>query len=446
MDVRPWAMRTGLLQKAAGRALVWMLGRPANGRHAGAWPRMPEDAYSLVRRDGLDPVAALLDRAAVTRLPLPLRFRAWIVTGYPEVRSVLADSARYSNDMVARLGASAAAEHHPGGLGFCDPPEHTRLRHLLVPEFTGRRLLDLQPLIEGIVGDALDHMSTLGGAGDPVDLVEHLARPVASRTISMMLGLDDDEHAVLHRLSSERFDLAGPGGGPFGPISDAIDHLLEVVRRQRVHPAPGLIGRLLRDHGTDLTDAQIAGLADGVWTGGLESTTSAIALGGHLLGTDPVTARLLRDGDRGSVDRWVEELLRYTSVVQVAFPRVALADTELGGERILAGDLVVCSLSAANRDTRFGDDAAQFLPDRRPRTHLAFGHGPHRCIGAELARLELRTSLPRLAVRFPRLRSVEPDAHTRGERLSFIYGLPSVRVLLEGGGRADDSSRHAGTA
>jgi cytochrome P450 len=146
------------------------------------------------------------------------------------------------------------------------------------------------------------------------------------------------------------------------------------------------------------------------------------------------------------VDRWVEELLRYTSVVQVAFPRVALTDTELGGERVLAGDLVVCSLSAANRDTRFVDDAAQFLPDRRPRTHLAFGHGPHRCVGAELARLELRTTLPRLAVRFPQLRAVAPIPCTGGERLSFIYGLPAVRVLLEDGGLADDSSRHEGTA
>lgn len=421
-----------------------MLGRRADGRHARAWPRVPEDAYTLVRRDGLDPVAALLDRDAVTRLRLPFRFRGWLVTGYPDVRSVLADSAGYSNDLVGRLGASAAGKHHLGGLGLCDPPEHTRLRHLLVPEFTGRRLQDLQPLIEGIVDDALDDLSRLGDAGEPVDLVEHLARPVAARTISMMLGLDEDEHAVLHRLSSQRFDLAGSGGGPFGPISDAIGHLLEVVRRQRAHPAPGLIGRLLRDHGTELTDTQIAGLADGLWTGGLESTTSALALGGYLLGTDSVAAHLLRDDDRKGVDRWVEELLRYTSVVQVAFPRVALADTELGGERVLAGDLVVCSLSAANRDAKFVDDAAQFLPDGRPRTHLAFGHGPHRCIGAELARLELRTTLPRLAVRFPQLRAVAPIPRTDGERLSFIYGLPAVRVLLEDGGPADDSSRHAG--
>ena len=280
--------------------------------------------------------------------------------------------------------------------------------------------------------DALDDLSRLGDAGEPVDLVEHLARPVAARTISMMLGLDEDEHAVLHRLSSQRFDLAGSGGGPFGPISDAIGHLLEVVRRQRAHPAPGLIGRLLRDHGTELTDTQIAGLADGLWTGGLESTASSIALGGHLLATDRAAAGVLRRAGRDGVDGWVEELLRYSSVVQVAFPRVALTETELGGEQILAGDLVVCSLSAANRDARLGDSAAHFMPDRGPRSHLAFGHGLHRCIGAELARVELRAVLLRLAVRFPRLRAAEPSPLT-GAPLSFIYGLPAVHVLLDGG-------------
>ena len=187
------------------------------------------------------------------------------------------------------------------------------------------------------------------------------------------------------------------------------------------------------EHGTELTDTEIAGLADGLWTGGLESTTSAIALGAHLLGTDPAAAAALRDGGRAGVDRWVEELLRYSSVVQVAFPRVALAEAELAGEQVRAGDLVVCSLSAANRDARFGEPAASFSPDRVPRSHLAFGHGLHRCIGAELARLELRTVLPRLAVRFPRLRAVEPGVGAGAGRPSFIYGPAAVPVLLDGG-------------
>lgn len=426
-------MRIELLQRAAGRALGWMFGwAHSHGWHAGDWSRLPEDAHTLVRRDGLDPVPALLERAAVTRLRLPLRLRGLMVTGYAEVRSVLADSATYSNDLVGRLRARAAAEHHPGGLGFCDPPEHTRLRRLLVPEFTGRRLLDLQPLVEGIVEHALDDLSELGAEGDPVDLVPHLARPVASRTISVMLGLDEDDHAALQRLGSPRFSLGESGSSPFGSISDAIDHFLDIVRRQREQPGPGLIGRLVRDHGTELSDTQIAGLADGLWTGGLESTASSIALGGHLLATDRAAAGVLRRAGRDGVDGWVEELLRYSSVVQVAFPRVALTETELGGEQILAGDLVVCSLSAANRDARFGDSAAHFMPDRGPRSHLAFGHGLHRCIGAELARVELRAVLLRLAVRFPRLRAAEPSPLT-GAPLSFIYGLPAVHVLLDGG-------------
>jgi cytochrome P450 len=375
--------------------------------------------HELLRRDGLDPDPRLLAHEPVRRLRVPLGLRVWIVSGDDETRRVLADHAAYSNDFVGRLGAVAAAEHQPGGLGFSDPPDHTRLRRLLAPELTARRVAALRPVVADIVEEQLDVMEEAGAAGAPVDLVSGFGLPVASRTIAGLLGLADVDLAELTRLSTARFDLDGWESGPFSDVSESVALLLGVVRRERLWPGDGLIGRLVREHEEDLTDLELAGIADGLWTGGLESTTSTLALGGHLLATDPDGAARLRSPTAGDeVVPWVEELLRVTSVVQVAFPRIARTDTVLAGHAVHAGDIVVCSLSAANRDA---GHAAR---------HLAFGYGIHRCVGSELARLELRTALPALARRFPRLRPAEehPDWRTG----SFVFGASRIPVLTGG--------------
>ena len=109
-----------------------------------------------------------------------------------------------------------------------------------------------------------------------------------------------------------------------------------------------------------------------------------------------------------SAARVVEEVLRYTSVVQVAFPRFAKQDMTIHGRRVAAGDVVMFSLSGANRDERFGPGMGTFDPFREPVPHLAFGHGFHRCVGAELARMELRAAYPALLRRFPELRLAVP--------------------------------------
>jgi cytochrome P450 len=118
---------------------------------------------------------------------------------------------------------------------------------------------------------------------------------------------------------------------------------------------------------------------------------------------DPAYAELVRNGSPEDVDRVVEELLRYLSVVQVAFPRFAKHDMELFGQHVKAGDVILASLNGANRDPKSaGERPDEFDPTRVPASgHLAFGHGIHRCIGAELARMELRIALPKLFQRFP---------------------------------------------
>ncbi|MGH8862540.1 MAG: cytochrome P450 [Jatrophihabitantaceae bacterium] len=395
--------------------------------------RFPDEALLPLRRTGLDPVdelGRLRTDQPVSRLKLPLGLRGWLVTGYDEARAVLAaDPHTFSNDfgnMVGKVGI--AAEQDPGGLGFADPPAHSRLRHMLTPHFTTRALAQRVPRIREIIDDALDEMERAAGTDGVVDLQAHFAVPVPSRVMMELLGIPDADQDEFQRLSTQRFDLSGGASGSLDTISEAIDYLSVFVARQRIAPAPGLIATILAEYGDGIDDVELAGLADGVLTGGLETTVSMLTLGAQVLLQDAEAMAAVRDPAR--VDGFVEELLRYLSVVQVGFPRFARHDVTVGGAHILAGDVVLCSLSGANRDARHGVGMDRVDPHRAHTGHLAFGHGLHRCIGAELARIELRMAYPRLVNRFPRLRlAVAPDELSYRE-LSVVYGVDALPVAL----------------
>nr|WP_239573601.1 cytochrome P450 [Actinokineospora baliensis] len=390
---------------------------------------LPESALVPLRRDGLEPVAEL-DRisagAPVTKLPIPFGVNVWLVTGYAENKQVLADTASFSNDYTHLGEIIGGQEHSPGGLGFADPPDHTRLRKLLTPEFTMRRLARLGPRIDAIVADCLDRMAA---SSDPVDLVEAFALPIPSLTICELLGVPYSDRDEFQRLAVARFDLFSGAGASIGAISESLVYLEGVVKAQRADPGDGLLGMIIREHGDDVDDKELAGLADGILTGGFETTASMLALGALILLRDPAASALVRDDD-AATGPFVEELLRYLTVVQVAFPRFARRDLEVGGARIGAGDVVVCSLSAADRDNALVGGSPEFDPTRRPTQHLAFGHGAHRCIGAELARMELRAAYPALVRRFPNLRLATPESALRFRKTSIVYGVEEIPVTI----------------
>jgi cytochrome P450 len=391
--------------------------------------RLPDSVLWPLKRSGLDPVDRLGQvRAAepVSRLTVPLGFKAWLVTGYDEVRTVLGSADGFSNDFGNLTGSpGVAAQDNPGGLGFADPPVHTRLRRLLTPEFTMRRLARLAPRIEAIVAEQLDAMAL---AEAPVDLWHEFALPIPSLTICELLGVPYGDRADFQKLSTARFDMAAGAEMSLGAMSQSVSYLLDLIARQRSAPGDGLLGSLIREHGSDIDDLELAGLADGVLTGGLETSASMLALGALVLMNNPATADTIRGG--GPVDPFVEELLRYLTVVQVAFPRFATRDITVGGVEIAAGDAVVCSLSGANRDDKLGAGMDRFDPTRPASPHLAFGHGIHRCIGAELARMELRAAYPALVRRFPGMRLAADPAELRFRDASIVYGVESLPVHL----------------
>ena len=155
-----------------------------------------------------------------------------------------------------------------------------------------------------------------------------------------------------------------------------------------------------------------------------------LSLGAYLLAENPEAMGLVRTGDDETVDRVIEELLRYLTVVQLAFVRFARNDLEVGGRQIRAGDVVGVSLLTANRDPALGPDMEGFDPHREPTRHLAFGHGLHRCVGSELARMELRIALRQLARRFPDLHVTVDVSALEFRKLSAVYGVDSLPVSL----------------
>jgi cytochrome P450 len=429
--LRRWTRRPRALAEALlARLVAWRL--RSKDVDLSEMTFLPEGARLPLLRNGTDPVPELAEVRAtrpVHQLKLPFGFTVHLVTGYDQARAVLADRNSYSNDirhLFRDAGPGSVAD--VGGLGLTDPPLHTRLRKLVAPEFTRHRLDRLEPTIEKIVGQRLDE---LAAAGSPADLAEHVSSRVPMDAICGLLGLSDDDHEEFVRLGTQRFDATGGTAGAFGAVSEQKQILVDVVRRQRLSPGPGLIGRILEAEGDGLSDDELAGLVDGIVTGGYETTASMISLGTTVLLREPAHAALVRDGAREDVERVVEELLRYLSVVQVAFPRFATRDVELFGSPVRTGDLVAASLSGADRDPAWaGPEPDRFDPSRAPAGggHLAFGHGMHRCVGAELARMELRIVFPALFRRFPDLALTVPEEQLAWRRLSFVYGVEALPV------------------
>lgn len=390
--------------------------------------RVPDRLGWPLKREGVNPPARLRETRAtepIHRLTSFMGITVWLVTGHDLAREVLGDTRSYSTDIRPYVGRSGAVGGDVGGLGFTDPPEHTALRRLLTPEFTMRRLERIRPTVSRIVQQQLDEVADRADADGRVDLVQSFSFPVPFLVICELLGLPDERRETFRALGGARFDVTAGGAGAFGAISGSRAFLLAEVARQRDNPGPGLIGQIVRDHGDAVSDHDLGGLADGVFTGGMETSAGMLALGTAVLLDHPRWWERLGQPDC-AVDPIVEELLRYLSVVQLAFPRFPRHNLQVGGCSIRSDDVVLVSLPAAGRDDVHGAAPEAFDPTRPGRAHLAFGHGLHRCIGAELARMELRAAYPVLARRFPDMTVAEQQIPFT--QSSIVFGVESLWV------------------
>src|SRR5690606_21262021 len=193
---------------------------------------IPEPTKAPLQRIGMDPLPRMRqirESEPLHRLDLPFDFTAYLVTGYEEAREVMSARDAFSTDIRHLFsGSGPATSDDIGGLGFTDPPVHTRLRKIITPEFTMRRLARPQPLIEGIVDRALDD---LAAAGPEADLAQLVAFPIPFNTICALLGLDYDDTQAFARLGSAQFDATHGGAAAFGAVSAQREFLFEAVAR-----------------------------------------------------------------------------------------------------------------------------------------------------------------------------------------------------------------------
>jgi cytochrome P450 len=385
-----------------------------------------------MRRDRFDPVEEMTrirEDEGVRELETGYGARAYMVTRYSDVREVLADGSRFSNAGAFRPPDDTRTDaerdrDRAGNLLAYDPPEHSRLRRMLTPEFTVRRMRRLEPRIVEIVED---HLDALARSGPPADLVSGFALPIPSLVICELLGVPYADREEFQDRTGQLLDLSLELDLRRRLARENREYMSALVAQAQADPGEDMLGMLVREHGHDLTTDELIGIGELLLIAGHETTSNMLGLGTLALLQHPDQLELVRD-DPAAVAPAVEELLRWLGIVHSGIPRNTTQDVELGGVVIPADSLVILALAAANRDPRFHDDGDRLDVTRDAAGHVAFGHGLHHCLGAPLARMEMQIAFPALLRRFPGLAPAVPFEEIGFRAFHFVYGLHALRV------------------
>jgi cytochrome P450 len=341
---------------------------------------------------------------------------AFVASRHAEVSLVLRDK-RFGKDYVERTirryGPKIMEEPVFRSMSHWmlqqDPPDHTRLRGLVVKAFTARRVEDMRPRIQQIVDETLDRIIPLG----KMDLIEDYAFRLPVTIICDMLGIPEDNRELFYKGSRDGGRILDPvpltpkeieAGNAANMMAAMYFHQLFELRRRQ--PGDDLITQLLQaeEDGQKLTNEELTANIILLFGAGHETTVNLIGNGLLALHRNPDQLALLK-ATPGLITNAIEEFLRYDSSVQLT-GRVALEDIEeLGGKRISKGETVLCLLGSANHDIAVYPDHPERLDITRPNVKpLSFGGGIHFCLGAQLARIEAEIAIATLLRRIPDLR------------------------------------------
>jgi cytochrome P450 len=369
---------------------------------------------------------------------------AWVLTRYDDMAAVLRDGARFSSDRAAaaakRLGRpalDAMLRMRADAMLNTDAPKHTRLRALVSKAFTPKAVEAMRPTVQALVDGYLDAAAASGG---PFDLMRALAYPLPVTVIAAMLGVPPEDRDRFKEWSDAiAVVLANLSPGLGDEVLDRsaaayhelTDYFRGAVGRMRGGPggAPGLLAAMAaaEEQGERLNESELYANAVLLLNAGHETTTNLIGNGTLALLRHPDQMRRLRD-EPALLENAVEELLRFDSPVQLT-GRIAKEDVEIDGHRVAAGQSVVCVLGAANRDPAHFPDPDRLDLGREDVRHLAFGMGPHYCLGAPLARLEGAVAFSTLLRRFPDLRLAEGPPPEYRDNFN-LRGLKELRVEI----------------
>ena len=370
----------------------------------------------------------LQDKRPVARVRTLAGDEAWLVTRHADVQALLGDErlARSHPDpaRAARISGSALLGG-PTGSYATQREDHARMRRVFTPSFAPRRMQALQPRIQVLVENLLDQLGQLEPPADfhaavafllPVLVIcELLGVPFADR--EQFRGWSDD---VGHLRDRARAEAA---------LQQLRTYMADLIRHKRATPGQDVISDLVaaRDERGQLSESEIVRYAAGLLFAGHETTVTRIDFGTLLLLSHPEQReRLVRDP--ALVQPATEEILRLAAPSQTELPRYAQDDIQLEGVTIHAGDAVLLAIAAANRDPRAFRDPDRFDIAREPNPHVAFGYGGHYCLGASLARLELRAVVGSLFRRLPGLRLAVPIEQLRLRQHLLTGGLEALPV------------------
>ncbi|MCO1655828.1 cytochrome P450 [Pseudonocardia sp. S2-4] len=355
----------------------------------------------------------------------------WFISRHADVRAALADP-RLSKDWRYTLPPEQRAEHPATPIPMMilmDPPEHTRLRKLVSRSFTLRRMEALRPRVAEIARRLIDDLPADG----PVDVMSRYAFMLPVLVICELLGVPAEDRDDFAAWSNDMVDSADRSEGMANDSSAKLyGYLSELIAAKRENPDDALISALIEvadDDGDRLSEPELVAMAMMLLIAGHETTVNLIGNGLLALLTHPDQRALLRERPE-LIGSAVEEFLRWDSPVHTTPARFAVEDVEYSGVTIPAGSVVVLSLAAANRDERRTADAAELRIDRDASGHVAFGHGLHHCLGAQLARIEGQEAIGALIARRPDLAlAVDPDELVY-RRSTLVRGLKQMPVVL----------------
>jgi cytochrome P450 len=343
----------------------------------------------------------------------------WAVTRYADVKAVGRDPVTFSSDPTIMIADQAAMDLGGHQMMLCmDPPRHTEYRRMVSGDFIPRAARLLAPRIRALATTIIDGVADRGEC----DLVEDVAGLMPSYVIAEMLGIPHSDGVELYRLT-ETIHAAPesvPDGAGLGAVISMFNYAHDVFVDKLAHPGDDLSSKLVA--GLDEIDFNLFFLL--LVDAGGDTTRNLVAGGMHALFEHP-DQRARLDADLDLLPGAIEEMLRWVSPV-VYMRRTAKCDTTLGGVQIAEGDKVVMYYGAANRDPTVFVDADDFRIDRYPNDHVAFGGGgPHFCLGAHIARIEIDAMLREILSRLP---DMEPSGPVQWLPSTFISGPKHLPV------------------
>ncbi|GIK82852.1 MAG: cytochrome P450 [Alphaproteobacteria bacterium] len=383
-------------------------------------PMHPPDNYDRMRRE-----------RPVTEIRLWDGSVAWLATGYDVVRQLLSDP-RLGN-VPATPGYPAIAESRAAMLraetnnfAFMDDPEHGRFRAMLAKMFTVKQIEKLRPTVENIVRQLLDDMER---KGPPADLMQSYSLALPSLVISALLGVPYEDHEFFQECARARVSLHGDPAVSANAGRLIWEYMDRLLAAREIEQGDDLLSRLYLEQVKPghLARADAIGMARALLLAGHDTTATQISAGVLTLLLHPDQLAEIK-ADPGLWRDAVEEILRFFTITQHNAPRVALADIDIAGVTIKAGQGVIASLAAANRDPAVFEDPGRFDIHRQADHHVAFAYGVHQCLGHALARLELEIAFRRLFERFPGLALAVPFDELPFKVESLTYGVERLPV------------------